>query len=153
MGVAYTTRFSTIHWTCGYKGFECATKCMGVISQNALSLTAPPSGGNSTIDYKIFRQVWVILQVWWVLEYVQAVKNVIISSKDKKKEKRKRIIWNTTGSLQVPCSGPKYSRKQQSAGSNPFRPKPATLTLIPRSRWHRPLCSSKLCATHSHDKP
>ena len=47
----------------------------------------------------------------------------------------------------------KYSRKWQSAGSDPFRPKLATLTLIPRSRWHQPPCSSKICATHTHDKP
>ena len=41
MGVAYITR------TYGYKFFECATKYMWVISQNALSLIiATPSGGN-----------------------------------------------------------------------------------------------------------
>ena len=43
----------------------------------------------------------------------------------------------------------KYSCKRQSAGSNLFRPKPATLTLITRIS----MCSSKICATHSHDKP
>ena len=47
----------------------------------------------------------------------------------------------------------KYSRKRQSAGSNPFCPKLSTLILIPHSRWHQPLCSSKICATHTHDKP
>ena len=47
MGVAYITRFSTIQLTRGYKVFEYATKYMGVISQNALSLiVVPPSGGN-----------------------------------------------------------------------------------------------------------
>ena len=46
-----------------------------------------------------------------------------------------------------------YSHKRQSVGSNLFRPKSATLTLIPHSWWHRPLCSSKICATHNHDKP
>ena len=90
MGVASTTRFSTIHWMHGYKVFECATKCMGVISQNALSLiTVPPSGGNSGVDYKICRQVWVIFQVWWVLGYFQAVKNTIISSEEKKINRNK----------------------------------------------------------------
>ena len=47
----------------------------------------------------------------------------------------------------------KYSRKRQSAGSNPFRPKLAIPTLIPHCRRHHPPCSSKLCATHSHDQP
>ena len=47
----------------------------------------------------------------------------------------------------------KYSRNQQSVGSDLFCPNPATLTLVPRSWWHRLLCSSKICATHSHDKP
>ena len=41
----------------GCKVVECATKYMGVMSQNALSLIiAPPSGGNSTTDYDIFCQ-------------------------------------------------------------------------------------------------
>ena len=47
----------------------------------------------------------------------------------------------------------KYSHKRQSAVANPFRPKPVTLTLIPRSEWHLPPCSSKIYITHSHDKP
>ena len=47
----------------------------------------------------------------------------------------------------------KYSYKRQFAGSNVFRPKPATLTLIPCSWWHRPPCSSKICVKHTHDKP
>ena len=34
MGVAYTTRLSTNYLTNEYKVFECATKYMGVISQN-----------------------------------------------------------------------------------------------------------------------
>ena len=47
MGVAYTTRLSSIHWMRAYKVFECVTKYMGGISQNALSvITAPPSGGS-----------------------------------------------------------------------------------------------------------
>ena len=45
MGVAYTTRFNTIYLTRGYKVFECGTKYLGGISQNARFLiTAPPSG-------------------------------------------------------------------------------------------------------------
>ena len=47
----------------------------------------------------------------------------------------------------------KYSRKQQSPGSNLFRPKPATLTLILCSRWHWPPSSSKICVKHTSDKP
>ena len=47
----------------------------------------------------------------------------------------------------------KYSRKRQTAGSRPFCPIPATLTLIPRSRCHQPPCSSKICATHTPHKP
>ena len=44
----YITRLSTIHLTRIYKVFKCATKYMGVISQNALPLIiVPPSGGNS----------------------------------------------------------------------------------------------------------
>ena len=35
--------FSTIHWTREYKVFECVTKCLGVISQNALSSITAPS--------------------------------------------------------------------------------------------------------------
>ena len=38
MGVAYIMTFSKIEWMRGYKVFECATKYMWVISQNALSL-------------------------------------------------------------------------------------------------------------------
>ena len=48
MGVAYMMRFNTIQGTCGYKVFECVMNCMGVISQNTLSLIiGPPSCGNS----------------------------------------------------------------------------------------------------------
>ena len=66
--------------------FECATKYMGVISQNTLSLIiSPPSGGNSQplrLDYQKFRKVWLIFQVWWVLGYVQVMKNAIIWDKN-----------------------------------------------------------------------
>ena len=64
---------------------------MGVISQNALSLiTAPPSGGNSGRQriIKIFGRCDLHAkfgEFWGMF---------------------RRIICNTIGSLQVPCSGP-----------------------------------------------
>ena len=68
------------------------------------------------------------------------------------------LINNRKTVGQVYCStcknvSRKYSCKRQSAGSKLFRPKSTTLTLIARSWWHRPPCSSKICATHNHDKP
>ena len=97
-------RFSTIQLMPGYKA--CETRYMQAIIQNALSLIiAPPSGGRrrrTPIDSEIFWQVWHVFQVWWVLGYVQAVKNVLIWDK-------KVVIRKTIGTSQVEtCSGPNY---------------------------------------------
>ena len=80
MGVPYITRFSTIQWTCGYKVFECPTKYMCVISQNALSLIiAPPSDGNQGQQY--------IMKFFGRCE-VFSKKNVIICNKKSSLQKQ-----------------------------------------------------------------
>ena len=87
MGMVYTKRHNTIHWTRGYKVFECVTKYMGVISQNALSLiTAPPSGGNSGRKkiikffarwdlYSKFGEFWGMFRQWKMQSFCPKKKN------------------------------------------------------------------------------
>ena len=58
--------------------------------------------------------------------------------------------WQRTKSQYRESSVLKYSHKRQSAGSNLFCPKPATLTLIPRSWWHQPPCVSQRSVQHIH---
>ena len=47
--------FIRIQCTCGYKVFECATKYMGVMSQNALSLIIAPPSGRPGFEFKLIK--------------------------------------------------------------------------------------------------
>ena len=108
MGVACSTRFSTIHWTC-------ATKYMGVISQNTLPLiVAPPSGGNSGWQwiitffarcdlYSKFGEFWGMFRQWKMWSF----------------GRKKKILRKTIGTSQVPCSSPNIDILQHGGGGTP----------------------------------
>ena len=118
----------------------CSGSCLSPWVWQVLGQSRTTALNQLTPTVTFFQNQITLLQ--WALQSVQCTTSsglrtlIWVNKKKEKKKKRK-----------------KYSRKWQSTGSNLFRPKSATLTLIPHSWWHQPPCCSKICAIHNHDNP